>query len=223
MTKNDGLIMRLRALGYPLFEPERFEDTNKTLADLAVSQDMMLLEGFPVVLANANEIGAFAYSAAVKYLSKKGDKVFFDIMLAMSLALYEVLGLSFSWAKGLSKYLDPGTKREYRKFMGALKKNGTFTLGRYKMSSERIKNTFNNYFNPPKPALSELLRAKEELGIEYALSQIFSPKQKELFLKKLRGEKFNKTEKEYFSRSVKKKALALANPELHRLAQRLFE
>lgn len=31
-----------------------------------------------------------------------------------------------------------------------------------------------------------------------------------------------KTEKEYYSRAVKKKVVALANPELHRLAQRLM-
>jgi hypothetical protein len=61
----------------------------------------------------------------------------------------------------------------------------------------------------------------EEPSLEYALSQLFSPKQKELFQKKLKGELLTKTEKEYFSRTVKKKVAALANPELHRLAQKL--
>lgn len=72
------------------------------------------------------------------------------------------------------------------------------------------------------PSLIKLLLAKQELGLEYALSQVFSPKQKDLFLKKLKGEKLTKTEKEYFSRIVKKKALALSNPELHLLAQKLL-
>jgi len=35
--------------------------------------------------------------------------------------------------------------------------------------------------------------------------------------------KLSKTETEYFSRVVKKKLLALANPDLHRLARRLIE
>jgi hypothetical protein len=61
------------------------------------------------------------------------------------------------------------------------------------------------------------------LSLEYSLSQVFSPKQKELFLKKLKREKLTKTEKEYFSRAVKKKVLALANPELHRLSQKLLD
>jgi hypothetical protein len=61
------------------------------------------------------------------------------------------------------------------------------------------------------------------MGLEYAMSQVFSPKQKELFLKKLKGNILTKTEKEYFSRAVKKKVLALANADLHRLSRKLLE
>ena len=60
------------------------------------------------------------------------------------------------------------------------------------------------------------------MGLEYAMSQVFSPKQKELFLKKLKGEVFTKTEKEYFSRVIKKKVLALANADLHHLSRKLL-
>jgi hypothetical protein len=91
------------------------------------------------------------------------------------------------------------------------------------MSAQRLKITSRNYFRQGQSRLNELLLVKEELGVEYALSQVFSPKQKELFLKKLKGEKLTKTEKEYFSRSVRKKVLALANPELYRLARKLLE
>jgi len=71
--------------------------------------------------------------------------------------------------------------------------------------------------------MGNILSIREEFGLEYSLSQIFSPGQKDLVLKKLRREKFSKTENEYFSRVVKKKLLALADPELHRLARRLIE
>jgi hypothetical protein len=54
------------------------------------------------------------------------------------------------------------------------------------------------------------------------MSQIFSTKQKELVMKKLKGEKLTKTEREYFSRVVKKKVMALANTQLHRLSQKLL-
>ena len=59
--------------------------------------------------------------------------------------------------------------------------------------------------------------------MEYALSQLFSPKQKELFKKKLEGTPLTKTEQEYYSRTVKKKVIALANPELHHLSRKLLE
>lgn len=91
------------------------------------------------------------------------------------------------------------------------------------MSAQRLKTVFNNYFNQAQNKLNELLLVKDELSLEYSLSQVFSPKQKELFLKKLKREKLTKTEREYFSRVVKKKVLALANPELHRLSQKLLD
>jgi len=50
------------------------------------------------------------------------------------------------------------------------------------------------------------------------LSTLFSPKQKELVFKKYNGEPLTKTEKEYYSRVVKKKIVALANSELRRIA-----
>ena len=62
----------------------------------------------------------------------------------------------------------------------------------------------------------------DELSLEYALSQIFTPKQKEIFLKRLQGKKLTKTEREYFYRIVKKKAMALANADLQRLAQQVI-
>ncbi len=51
---------------------------------------------------------------------------------------------------------------------------------------------------------------------------IFSPKQEELIMKKLEGARFSKTEREYYSRVVKKKLMALADPSLQVLAARLL-
>ena len=63
----------------------------------------------------------------------------------------------------------------------------------------------------------------EGFSLEFALSQVFSPKQKELFKKKLEGDLLTKTEQEYYSRTVKKKVVALANSELHSLARTVLE
>jgi hypothetical protein len=59
--------------------------------------------------------------------------------------------------------------------------------------------------------------------LDQHLDQIFSCKQKELFKKKLNGKNLTKTEKEYFSRVVKKKVVAMANHDLHDMSKRLLQ
>jgi len=220
---NKNLFERLRALGFPLFETEEEQDANLTLADMVKSRDSRLWEGFPVVLANCQEKDLFNYDKVRLYLKKPLDKSDFASLVAMSLALYKDLSLKFSWADELRKSLSRDEKKEFDSFLEKLKNNDDFQVAGRDMSSHRLKATFKNYFSKTESRLSDLLSKKEEFGLEYSLSQVFSPKQKELFLKKLKGEKLSKTEKEYFSRVVKKKVLALANAELHRLAQRLLE
>lgn len=223
MVKNGDLLERLRALGFPLLETGKTVDANRALADLVKSGDLRLWEGFPVVLANSAKKNLFNYEKTLRYLKESHDKSVFESLAALSVALYETQGQRFSWADQLYDFLNARAKREKGLFLRALKKNRDFKVGGREMSTQRVKTDFQNYFAEGDAALSELLLTKEEFGLEYALSQVFSPKQKELFLKKLNGEKMNKTEKEYFSRAVKKKVMALANTELHRLSRKLLE
>jgi len=55
------------------------------------------------------------------------------------------------------------------------------------------------------------------------LDRLFSPKQKELVFKKLRQEPFTKTEREYYSRVVRKKLAAIANHEIFDIATTLTQ
>jgi hypothetical protein len=221
--RNDNLLERLSALGYPLFKAKEDQNANLTLADVVKSKDSRFWEGFPVVLANSAERSLFDYDEVNWHLKKSVDKSDLTSLVLMSLALYRSLNLKFSWADKLYKSLSRDRKKEFNSFVEKLKDNEDFRVAGRVMSSQRLKSTFNNYFAQTQSRLSDLLSEKEKLGLEYALSQVFSPKQKELFLKRLKRERLTKTEKEYFSRVVKKKVLALANPELHRLAQRLLE
>jgi hypothetical protein len=223
MVKSDNLLKRLSALGFPLFGVEGDQNANLTLADVVKSRDLRLWEGFPVVLANSAEKGLFNYDKVNLYLKKPFDRSYLTSLVIMSLALYKASNLKFSWADKFYKTFSKDRKKEFGEFLEKLKNNHDLRVAGSVMSSQRLKSTFNNYFSQVQSKLSELLSAKEEFGLEYSLSQVFSPKQKELFLKKLKREKLTKTEKEYFSRVVKKKVLALANPELHRLAQRSLE
>lgn len=221
--KNDNLLKRLGALGFPLLDVEKEEDANLTLADLVKSRDLRLWEGFPVVLANSAEKGAFDYNNTQGYLKGALDKLHLGLLMALSLALYKTLNLRFPWEDKLYMFLNKEGQRQYENYLKALKDNRDLYVHNRLMSSQRVKATFNNYFRQAQATLNDLLSVKDELGFEYALSQVFSPKQKELFLKKLRNEKLTKTEREYFSRTVKKRVLALANPELHRLSQKLLQ
>ena len=143
--------------------------------------------------------------------------------LNANLTLAQVVKSRDLWSDRLFKAFSNEKKKEFNTFFNKLKDNDEFQCAGRTMSSQRLKSVFSNYFNQAQKRLENLLSVKDELGLEYALSQVFSPKQKELFYKKLKREKLTKTESEYFSRVVKKKVSALANNELCRLSQKLLE
>ena len=216
---NEDLFKRLSALGFQLFGTEEEQNANLTLADMVKSRNLRLWEGFPVVLANSVEKGLFNYDKVKRYLETSFDENYLSSLMVLSLALYKVLNLKLPWTNEFYKSLTKAEKEKFSECLEKFKNNDDLQVVDYAMSSQRLKSTFNNYFKEEQSKLSDLLSMKDEFGLEYSLSQVFSPKQKELFLKKLRREKLTKTEREYFSRTVKKKVLALANTELHRLAQ----
>ena len=220
--KRNELVKKLSDLGFPLMEVTEESDANLTLADLVKSRDLRLWEGFPVVMAFSAEMGMFDYEKTESHFANSFDKLHFGLLVALSLALYKALDLKFPWADKLYSLLNKEGQRQFDSYLSAFKSGQDLHVQQRLMSSQRLKTTFNNYFRQKQSNLQDLLSVKEELGFEQALSQVFSPKQKELFLKKLKSEKFTKTEKEYFSRTVKKKVMALANTELHQLAQRLL-
>lgn len=219
---NKSLLKRLGKLGYPLFETEEVEDANLALAEVVQSKELRLWEGFPVVLAHSVEKGLFDYDKVKGYVKKPLDKLSLTSLLIMSLALYKALNIKFSWTDKFYKNLSTKNKKEFNALLKQLKKNEDLKVAGRKVSSQKLRGVFYNYYIQESSNLHGFLSTKEELDLEYALSQVFSAKQKELFLKKLKGEMLTKTEKEYFSRVVKKKVLALANTELHRLSQRLL-
>lgn len=217
------LLQQLSVFGFPLLEAHSTPDPNSVLLEVFKSKDPRLWEGFPVVLANANQKELFSYRSLAHTLKTQSEKSQLDSLLVMSLAVYEFYNLKFYWAKELLKSFPANYKNELDLFLKKLKNNEDFKVNNVTMSAQRLKGTFNNYFNKSQSTLGGLLAEKTEFGLECALSQVFSPKQKELFLKKLKGEKLTKTEKEYFSRTVKKKAQALANSDLHQLCNKLLD
>jgi len=210
-------------LGFPLMETTEAFDANKTLAEVVKSRDLRLWEGFPVMLANTAEDHDFAYERVSSHLTNPDDRNALQDLLLLSLALYQLFNLSFSWASRMQKGLSDDDAERLNAFKRSISRNESFSIGSMQISPDRLSRTFQNYFEKDVEKSRKLKERHEELSLEYALSQLFSPKQKELFKKKLNGEMMTKIEKEYYSRKVKKKVAALANPELHRLAQRLME
>jgi hypothetical protein len=131
--------------------------------------------------------------------------------------------LSFSWWNKLKKDLSKKDKALVKTWKNYLAHNQTLKCNDAELDPQRLKGLFELYFE--KKAEKDRRRKEKyvEFSLERALSQVFSPKQKELFKKKLEGLPLNKTQQEYYSRTVKKKVVALANSELHSLSRKLLE
>ncbi len=217
------LLEDLNRLGFSLMEAKEDLDVNKTLAAVVKSKDTRLWEGFPVLLANAAKEYNFDYDQVLNNLVREEKKDFHTLLL-LSFAIYQHHRLSFSWSNQLkNRLLNQQNVAQLQKLRNFLAHGDVFSFGNKCFHSSRLKETFSNYFEQNAERTRQLKAKHEELSLEYALSQLFSPKQKELFVKKLNGDPLSKTEREYYSRTVKKRVSALANPELHRLAQKLME
>jgi hypothetical protein len=218
-----NLLDRLAQLGLPMMVPSADFDLNLTLAEVVKSRDLRLWEGFPVLLAKVARDYRLDYEKVLDNLSSDEEKSTLHDLLLLSLALYEYHKLTFHWTNQLKARFSADDKSRMKQLKLELAGSSPFNLCGEQFHPERLKGMFGLYFEQDAGMSRQKKERFEELSLEYALSQVFSPKQKELFKKKLDALPLSKTEKEYYSRAVKKKVVALANTELHRLAQQLLE
>jgi hypothetical protein len=223
MSNKNSLLQKVSRLGLPMMETTEEFDTAQTLADVVKSRDPRLWEGFPVLLMNAAKDYNFNSDEVNLHLDSETSRNAYRDLVVLSEALYEVYHLQSLWTKKLKNSFTQEEKSRVKEFRMFLSHSNSFALAGMEFSSTRLKEMFNRYYESDAANNQNNKVRLEALSLEYALSQLFSPKQKELFKKKLEGQPLTKTEKEYFSRSVKKKVVALANPDLHRLAQKLLE
>jgi len=216
------LLKNLSKLGFSLLEPVEHVDVNSVLYQVLMSKEARFLAGFPVLLANAAKYPDFDYKSVLRLCENKEDREVLSYFTALSLSVYKYFKMKFWWADKMSRSLAKDDKKLVKRFLTSLKNNEDLKVMKYSFNSGHVKSTFQNYFNTDLVKTKALRSNYEELSFEFALSQVFSPKQKALFLKKLRSEKMTKTEQEYYSRRVKKKVVALSNSELHTLAKRLL-
>lgn len=218
------LINALGRFGYPLFQPENTQDPNELLAALAQSDDARLMEGFPVVLGHclAGKDSRLDLHKAEEALSNPRHKGYFRQLVALSQLLFDLYTPDSARSGKLPPNLNPDEDLKSKFFHGQPVK-----IGNQLLDPGRFKSTFLNYTVNTRlekgTSDKDKAKIKEEFQREFLLSLLLSPRQKDLVYKKLRGEGMTKTEKEYFSRVVKKKLQALADPDLHVLAQKALQ
>lgn len=224
--EKDKLMDQLTDYGYPLMRPQVTAKPEEVLKALLRQKDARLLEGFPVVFLNMlREHEKLAWENEAWKPSRElpdSHQYRLTYLLSLTYLVFELFGL------------DRKFKERTMKLLGKFKK-GTETLARLdepfrksqdvrvdqlRLSVERLKNSFQNYAVRT-PENEEVQKKKHALTLELLLSELFTPRQKELLKKRLEGKPLTKTEKEYFYRVVKKRLKALANDELHRMAREL--
>ena len=216
---NNDLERKAAELGFRAAESAPGSEANKTLAEVVQSREQRYWEAFPVMLAAAAEAGELDYEAISAYLSES-EQNHLKLLVFASLGLYESLGVKFKWTKSLFGDFPARLISHYKEKLNA---GSELVIGDVTLLPDNIRE---NFLKRPKQAAGTAKRPidpGEQLDLELAVSRIFTPRQKELFLKKLRHKKMTKTEKEYFSRVIKKKAQALANEDLHLLARKVLE
>jgi len=221
MNKEE-LIKALGELGYPLFSPGKGGLSSKKVLDildkLSSSEDSRLVEAFPVVLANCAHRGMKLDMSGLlsRYGQRSQRRANLEKLFLASADLLAQEGLDKP--EGLNGIVDPLRVKNID-----LLKREVLDLGKHRtISTERLRNALRRYVTDLERSESVRERNRKRqlrsFQLELHLSTLFPPKQKELILRKLKGDSLSKTEQEYFSRVVKKKLEGLANSELRKIA-----
>lgn len=231
--KKRALLDDLDKLGYGLFRPEEKIDLQETLKSLVESNDPRLCESFPIVIYNCsmnkNEPNYCDFSSVVKsFRENKENREAFLQLLYLSLLTFKLFNEKEHLASDLNKLFEKKhVLTRFRKtFDSKFVDSSNVDVGNTRLNLGRMKNIFLNFLiakeENEQKTLSETLEFRKNLQTELFLSRLFPPKQKEIIKKKLRGEKLNRSEAQYYSRVIKKRLKAIADDEVHKLAGSLI-
>jgi len=222
--KRSDLIEGLGQLGYPLIVPDdpiSSKSVEKLLLEIADSDDPRLIEGFPVVLANCALKGIkIDFRRIMQNADRSGFKEPMEKLLSVSGDLMGSEGID----------IPPGLDNAIREIEETTHKpiqdDRLHLRNGFSLSTERLAHTFERYVKQLHKKLeSRLLESEEQhdaFRLHLNLSRLFSPKQKEVLLKKYNGELLTKTEREYYSRTIKKRLEAILSDDVRRIAGRLL-
>lgn len=226
--ESENLIKALWNLAYAPVDKKKHEAPESKIMEvidaLVASGDPALLEQIPPFLALSGKRG---FSLNIKaFLSRYGSKSqlteTLEKLLLISLGLLKEEG--FQLPSGSGK-----TLKSLETKYGDLSSANVLELSEgVSLQIDRIRKMSKRYASDRSdPESIKIVEEHWLLGsspaqLHHHLSLLFSPKQEELVMKKLKGDTFTKTEREYYSRVVKKKLKVLADKPLHELASKLI-
>ena len=186
---------------------------------LASSDNTAVVARFPAVLAICARRGLALNSQALfsRYWETSPKRQNLEKLLLISAAIFSLQGLKAP--KNLDKIAE-SLKPKYGELLPA----GEFQLSSGMcISIKDLQNTLKAYTGSQikPPAIQAKKSPLNADSLDVYLDRLFSPKQKELVLKKRDGQAFTKTEREYYSRIVRKKLDAIASEKLVELARKL--
>jgi hypothetical protein len=233
-VKTNGSDTVLRVLDSLLADPgqKRLTGSQATiiLDALASSNDQALVIRFPAVLSICARNGVALNSHALfsKYWESSPKKQNLEKLLLISAELFDLEGIEAP--KNLKK-IASSLKAKYGTLLSA--KMLPLSSG-ISISMRDIQNTLRDYTAKTKDAMTAFKQGKLEqeptrdilnrsADLQVHLRRLFSSKQKDLVFKKLNRKPFTKTEREYYSRVVRKKLVSIANSEVSCIANRLTQ
>ena len=225
--KQHVLLEQLAAHGYPLMRPVRHSDPETVLESLLRQHESRVVEGFAVVLLNGLREKANLRWELPSWNPEKALGVVTSQrlarLLALSYVLFRLFGVEKSWQGRVQKLLFKCKDGEetLQSVESHFMKSEPVAMNGFELSTERLKHTFRTYYVGAPQGLEDKERTRT-LELELLLSELFTPRQKELLRKRAEGAQMTKTEKTYYYRTVSKRLKALASEEVHELARRLL-
>ena len=220
------LLKDLSDFGYQLLTPKG--SAVDVLLRQVSSDEGRLLEGVPVVLTNVlegeDEFNLVLVETKLPHQYQKR----FRMLAAVTVLLNNLVPDNEKVSESLTNYLekrDPGTLDNVRKKLLHTKQlnvgNGVV------LDAGRLQKTFRNYlshkFKREQELTAHQVEQRKQAAFLKALNELFTAKQVDLLHKMLSKEPMTKTEKEYYSRTVKPRLKALANERLQSLAVALLD
>ena len=190
---------------------------------LANADDAKIIERFPAILAICarRSLPLKFQSLFSRYWETSPKRQNLEKLVLASAAIFELQridppeNLAEIAASLRIKYPDLLSRGELQLSNGIHISLQNLRRGLESYAADRSKTEERQYdrpLPPPKPG-----------SLDRYLDRLFSPKQRELILKRRDGKTFTKTEREYFSRIVRKKLEAIADDEVIALARQLTD